>query len=95
MHKASFFDHVPSHMKMPEDSLNADRMNVRDGGKQPYMKETMWKGCVQRMVTDKDLQKEMKTVLEERGIDTHGLNADKMRDILRQHEVHLWCNMYI
>ena len=33
------FDHAPSHMKRPEDALNAERMNVRNGGKRPFMKD--------------------------------------------------------
>ncbi len=32
------FDHAPSHMKRPDDALNADRMNVRDGGNQSCMR---------------------------------------------------------
>ena len=76
------FDHAPSHMKRPEDALNAERMNVRNGGKQPFMKDTVWDGRVQRMITDEGVQKGMKTVLEERGIDTHGLNAEKMREMI-------------
>lgn len=73
-------------MKKPEDALNAERMNVKDGGKQPFMRDTMWNGANQRMVTDDGLQKGMKTVLEERGVDTRGMNADKLR---RQFEVNL------
>ena len=42
------FDHAPSHMKKPEDALNADRLNVKDGGKQPFMKDTTWNGVLQR-----------------------------------------------
>lgn len=81
------FDHAPSHMKKSEDALNAERMNVKDGGKQPMMKDTVWNGRVQRMVTPQGVQKGMKTVLEERGVDTHGMNADKLRELLRQYEV--------
>ena len=62
------FDHAPSHMKRPDDALNAERMNVKDGGKQPFMMDTTWQGHVQRMVTDAGVQKGMKTVLEERGV---------------------------
>ncbi len=62
------FDHAPSHMKRPEDALNVLRMNVRDGGKQPVMKDTIWNGSIQRMVTVDGIQKGMKTVLEERGV---------------------------
>ena len=81
------FDNAPSHMKRPDDALNADRMNVKDGGKQPFMKDTVWEGLVQRMVTDDGIQKGMKTVLEERDIDTHGMNATKLRELLREYEV--------
>jgi hypothetical protein len=28
------FDNAPSHMKKPDDALNVDRMNVKDGGNQ-------------------------------------------------------------
>ena len=52
-------------------------MNVRDGGKQPFLKDMQWNGCAQSMVTSFGLQKGMRTVLEERGVDTKGMNADK------------------
>ncbi len=76
------FDNAPSHTKRPENALNADRMNVRDGGKQPFMQDTMWSGQVQKMVTEDGLQKGMKTVLDERGIDIKGMNASKMKEEL-------------
>ena len=82
------FDHAPSHMKKPEDALNADRMNVKDGGKQPFMKDKTWNGVLQRMTRGDGVQKGMKTVLEERGVDTHGMNAQKLREELLQFEVH-------
>lgn len=83
------FDHAPSHMKKPEDALNVDRMNVKDGGKQPFLKDTVWNGRVQRLVTPTCLQKGMRTVLEERGENTHGMNADKLREVLGQYEVNI------
>ena len=76
-------------MKRPDDALNADRMNVEDGGKQPFMRDTVWHGHTQKMVTDEGVQKGMRTVLEERGINTRGLNADKLRQILQQYQVHM------
>jgi len=78
------FDHAPSHMKRPDDALNADRMNVRDGGKQPFMRDTEWNGNIQHMVNDDGTQKGMKTVLKERGIDTSKMIAETMREQLRQ-----------
>ena len=84
------FDNAPSHMKRPEDALNPDRMNVKDGGKQPFMRDTEWNGTAQRMVTDGGIQKGMKTILEEKGVETKGLNADGLRKFLWQYEVVLW-----
>jgi hypothetical protein len=77
-------------MKKPDDALNAERMNVRDGGKQPFMRDTVWDGEPQSMVTDDGVQKGMRTVLEERGIDTKGMNADKLRQELLQFQVNLY-----
>lgn len=84
------FDHAPSHMKGPEDALNVDKMNVRDGGKQPFMRDTTWNGNVQKMVTPNGIQKGMRTVLEERGVDTGGMNAEKLRNLLGQYKVSLF-----
>ena len=82
-----FFDHTPSHMKCPKDALDADRMNVKDGGKQPFMRDTVWNGHVRKMVTSEGLQKEMKSVLQERRVDTSRINAEKLRELLHQYEV--------
>lgn len=82
------FDHAPSHMKKAGNSLTVERMNVRDGGKQPFMKDTVWLGNVQSMVTPQGIQKGMKTVLEERGLDTSGMNAMVKRELLGEHEVY-------
>ena len=41
------FDNAPSHSKMADDTLNADKMNVGSGGKQPVMRDTIWGGEVQ------------------------------------------------
>lgn len=81
------FDHAPSHKKRPEDALNPEYMNVKNGGKQPFMRDTVWNGSVQQMVTAEGKQKGMRTVLEERGVNTQGLNADKLRELLREYEV--------
>ena len=81
------FDHAPSHMKKPEDALNVDRMNVKDGGKQPFMRDSVWNGTIQQMVTPHGLQKGMRTVLEEKDVDTTGMNADRLRKILGEYEV--------
>jgi len=43
------FDNVPSHLKLPDGTLNAKVMNVGLGGKQPAMKDTTWNGSIQTM----------------------------------------------
>ena len=36
-----FFDHAHSHMKHPKDALDVDRMDVKNGGKQPFMRHSL------------------------------------------------------
>ena len=42
------FDQSSCHQAFAEDALNAKVMNVRPGGVQPRMCDTMWAGKVQR-----------------------------------------------
>ena len=42
------FDNAPSHRNVADDALNADRMNVGPGGKQPIMRDITWEGQVQK-----------------------------------------------
>ena len=77
-------------MTHPEDALNPDRMNVKSRGRQPFLKDTEWNGEVQRVATDDGVQKGMRTVLEERCVNIHGLNADKLRELLWQYEVNIF-----
>eukprot|EP00731_Ephydatia_muelleri_P008066 Em0004g404a len=58
-------------MKIADNQLNVDKMNVSSGGKQPVMRDTVWNGNVQRMVLDDGRPKGMKIILKERGVDTH------------------------
>ena len=53
-------------------------MNVGPGGKQP---DTVYNGVVQHMVDGNGIPKGMKLIPEERGIDTSGMNAKKMREL--------------
>ena len=77
------FDNAPSHRKVSDDSLNADRMNVGPGGKQAVMRPTVWNGYIQTMVLPDGQAKGMKLVLQERGVDTTGMKADAMRAKLK------------
>ena len=48
--------------KYAEDILNADRMNVQPGGKQPVMRDTVHNGQIQLMVLPDGQPKGMKLV---------------------------------
>ena len=77
------FDNAPSHRKMADDALNANRMNVGPGGKQPVMKDTIWGGQIQKMVDENGIPRGMRARLEERGVSTVGMKAKEMRDVLK------------
>ena len=77
------FDNAPSHRKVADDALNADRMNVGPGGKQPKMRDAWWGGEVQKMVNEDGIPKGMRHILEERGVDTTKMKAKDMRDLLK------------
>ena len=70
------FDNAPSHRKMADEALNADKINVGPGGKQPKMRDTVWGGQTQKMVDHNGTPKGMRTVLQERGVETAGMKAN-------------------
>ena len=47
------FDQSSCHKADAENALNITRMNVRPGGKQPCMRDTVWAGQVQKLVDNK------------------------------------------
>ena len=71
---------------MAEDALDASKMNVKPGGKQPRMHTTVWAGNEQTMCLPDGTPKGMKLVLEERGINTATLIGPQMQVILQNHE---------
>ena len=60
-------------------------MNIRPGGKQRKMHDTMYKGKVYSMNFSDGSPKGMKRVLLECGIDTSGMKGDDMKRILSQY----------
>ena len=68
---------------MAED---AERINVKPGGAQPVMRDTVLKGKIQKMNFAVGVPKRMKLVLEECGIITTGLKAADMKQILKGHD---------
>ena len=75
------FDNSSSHAAFASDALNAKTMNVKSGGKQPKMRDTIFNGQVQQMVfpdnhPNPDLcgqPKGMRIVLEERQLLREGM----------------------
>ena len=79
------FDHSSCHAAMPVDALDASKMNVNPGGKQRDMRDGFWDGKDQKMNYALGVAKGTRIVLEERGIDTRNMNAEKMRKVLGSH----------
>ncbi len=61
-------------------------MNVKPGGAQAVMRDTVWAGKLQTMVDTNGIPKGMKQVLEERGINTATLLGPDMKIILANHD---------
>ena len=59
-------------------------MNVLDGERQPFLRDTVWDGKPQKLVTSSGIQKgsQLKSLLEERGIITTGLKKEDMIKIV-------------
>ena len=68
-----------------EDTLNVNKMNVKPGGVQPVMRDTISQGKVQKMVLPNGQPKGMKMILEERGVDTDRMKAADMKLVLSGH----------
>lgn len=79
------FDQSSCHKAYASDALNTRSMNVKPGGAQPALRDTMWAGKVQKLVFSDGTPKGMKKILEERGINTSTLKAGDMRTILSNH----------
>ena len=59
------FDHSSCHAARSDDALDVSRMNVKPGGKQPKMRDTIWNGRVQKMNFSIGVPKGMKLILDE------------------------------
>lgn len=59
---------------------------MNPGGAQRKMRDTVWQGQVQKMTFNLGIAKGMRKVLEERGVNTVGMVADQMRNILAEHD---------
>ena len=67
---------------MADDTLDVSKTNVSPGGKQRVMHDGFWDGKVQSINYAIGIPKGMRVILEDRGINTKGMNADRMREVL-------------
>ena len=58
------YDHSSGHCAYAEDALIAHKMKVSDGGKQPFLRDTIWDGRSKKLVTISGVQKGLKTFFE-------------------------------
>ena len=72
------FDQSSGHTAFSDDALNVNHINVRLGGAQAILHNTVWNGRGQKMVFSDSTPKGMKRVLEERSVNTKGMKAEKM-----------------
>ena len=79
------FDHSSCHSAMANDSLDVSKMNVKPGSKQRVMHDGIWNVKPQKMNFNIGIPKGLCVVLQERGVDTCGMSAQRMRDVLDSH----------
>ena len=79
------FDHSSCHGTFAEDALNASKMNLKPGGKQPRMHDTYWHRKLQKMVYSDGTPKELKAVLIERGVNVTKMKLEDMRALIATH----------
>ena len=79
------FDHSSCHRAAADDSLDVNKMNVKPGGKQCVMQDGIWDGKPQAMNFAIGIPKSLCVALQERGVNTYGMNADQMMEILCSH----------
>ena len=80
------FDQSSNHTAMAPDALMAHKMNVSSGGSQPKMRNTIFDGRIQQMVTEDGIAKGLKMVLEERNVDISKKNKKQMIEELEKHD---------
>ena len=79
------FDQSSCHKKFDELALQASKILVKDGGRR-RVRDTVWAGSIQEMVNEDGFAKGLRTILQERGINTQTMKADDMRTVLSFHE---------
>ena len=78
------FDQSSGHCAYADDALIASKMNVSDVGKQLFMRSTRWDGEDKPMITSAGLRKGLKSLLEDRRIDTTGMRREEMIKVVSE-----------
>ena len=84
--KLWLFDQSSNHKAMAPDALIARKNECHTRGQQPVIRDTVYKGVVQRMVYEDGTAKGLKRILDEWGIDTSKIKRDDMIAELDTHE---------
>jgi len=81
-----FFDHSSGHTAYADDISNVSKRNVRPGGAQPKMRDTinLKTNRVQKVVFANGNPKEMKQILFGRGVNATKMKADDMRKAVKK-----------
>jgi len=78
-------DHSNCHGTFADNALDASKMNLKPGGKQPRMHDTIWNGKVQKMVFEDGTPKGHRIILIERGVNVTKMKLDDMRALISMH----------
>ena len=79
------FDHSSCHGTFAEDALDASKMNMHPGGKQPVMHDTTWNERPQKVVGKYGRPRGLKAILIARQVDVTGMKLDDMRALIATH----------
>lgn len=76
------FDHSCGHKAFAPNALVASRLNKKQGGSQPRMRDTVWAGKPQKLVHDDGTPKGVEMILRERGINASPFNLEQLREMM-------------
>ena len=67
-------------------SLIAKCLNIKDGGNQPALRDTVWKGEVQKLTLEDGTPKGLRRILQERGLFKDTMEKEKIIKVLSKCE---------
>jgi len=79
-------DHSSCHGTFADDALDASKINMHRGGKQPVMHDTVKNGKMQILVDKYGRPRGIKSLLIARQVDVSGMKLEEMRAIVATHK---------